>query len=281
MTSPVAGAWEVLAWWLSPTALWPMFMSGSGSGGGGVPAGGPCARVVTDLDRQATGPAGRPEPGWPADCPGPAARRARTRPALVSRPGPRAGCAGADAHAVAPTPICLLLSGVKSALFSCAGILLSQGERGPWQQGVRVKGWGSDGRMGDGFPRVKLPFRVGGRAAGQARASKDADMTERPSESPRERRSGIPRDMPDQQAGSAKTPGQWYADEPPPEAAEWEQPEREGVPGEGGEELPDTDEAGTGPRGKPQPGGARPPPRPAMSPCCPGSASPGTPLPRR
>ncbi|MGP3950680.1 hypothetical protein [Streptomyces sp. 7N604] len=69
---------------------------------------------------------------------------------------------------------------------------------------------------------------------------------------------GVPRDMPDQQAGGAKAPDQWYAEE-----AQGENEDEEFLEAEEGEELPDTDEAGTGPRGSPQmeeaePG--RPPP---------------------
>ncbi|MFG2192019.1 hypothetical protein [Streptomyces sp. NPDC048639] len=53
----------------------------------------------------------------------------------------------------------------------------------------------------------------------------------------------VPRDMPDQQEGGAKTPDQWYADDlDRKEEAEAELAQNE-------EELPDTDEAGTGRRG--------------------------------
>ncbi|MEV6315764.1 hypothetical protein [Streptomyces sp. NPDC051776] len=53
----------------------------------------------------------------------------------------------------------------------------------------------------------------------------------------------VPRDMPDQQEGGAKTPDQWYADDlDRKEEAEAELLENE-------EELPDTDVAGTGRRG--------------------------------
>lgn len=90
-------------------------------------------------------------------------------------------------------------------------------------------------------------------------------MTEHPSETPRERGSGIPRDMPDQEAGGAKTRDQWYADEPSPEEGSAQPDQEEEVPGEE-EELPDTDVAGTGPRGKPQPGGVHPDQPPPVEP---------------
>ncbi|MGP4000074.1 hypothetical protein [Streptomyces sp. 8N706] len=69
-------------------------------------------------------------------------------------------------------------------------------------------------------------------------------MSERPTEAPEEHGGGIPRDLPDQQAGAPETPDHWDADEPSPE--------------EENEAVPDTDEAGTGPRGTPQPEGVNP-----------------------
>ncbi|HCA87808.1 MAG TPA: hypothetical protein DEQ61_21500 [Streptomyces sp.] len=67
-------------------------------------------------------------------------------------------------------------------------------------------------------------------------------MTERRSgESPADRRR-TPRDLPDQQAGPDRTADRWDANLPvEPE------PESDGAPAE---ELPDTDEAGTGRRGE-------------------------------
>jgi hypothetical protein len=57
----------------------------------------------------------------------------------------------------------------------------------------------------------------------------------------------VPRDMPDQQAGSDGDPWEPAADAPRP--AEDERPDPE---------LPDTDEAGTGRRGAPRSGSPRP-----------------------
>ncbi|WP_432093992.1 hypothetical protein [Streptomyces sp. bgisy100] len=71
-------------------------------------------------------------------------------------------------------------------------------------------------------------------------------MSERPSEAPEGHGGeGIPRDLPDQQADAETGPDHWDADGSSLE-------DREGEP------MPDTDEAGTGPRGAPQPSGVNP-----------------------
>jgi len=59
----------------------------------------------------------------------------------------------------------------------------------------------------------------------------------------------VPRDMPDQQAGSDGDPWEPAADAPRPTEDEDERPDPE---------LPDTDEAGTGRRGAPRSGSPRP-----------------------
>jgi hypothetical protein len=77
-------------------------------------------------------------------------------------------------------------------------------------------------------------------------------VTDHRDEGPGENGVGVPRDLPDQQAGSGEDP--W---EVAPRAAERKSEEKAGVPDEseetsGGQaDVPDTDEAGTGRQGAP------------------------------
>ncbi|MEU6082473.1 hypothetical protein [Streptomyces sp. NPDC047108] len=67
-------------------------------------------------------------------------------------------------------------------------------------------------------------------------------MSERPEEGAGDS-DQVPRDMPDQQAGGARTPEQWYAED-----LDRNKEEAEAELAENEHELPDTDEAGTGRR---------------------------------
>ncbi|MER6205996.1 hypothetical protein [Streptomyces sp. NPDC001642] len=67
----------------------------------------------------------------------------------------------------------------------------------------------------------------------------------------------IPRDMPDQQAGSDRDAGEPAADAPRPAEAEQRDPRKSDAPGPD-PEVPDTDKAGTGRRGSPHSGSPRP-----------------------
>ncbi|GGW93707.1 hypothetical protein GCM10010297_14210 [Streptomyces malachitofuscus] len=76
-------------------------------------------------------------------------------------------------------------------------------------------------------------------------------MTDHRLEGPGENGAGVPRDLPDQQAGPGEDP--W---EVAPAAAERESAKKDEEPqepesGESGPDVPDTDEAGTGRQGAP------------------------------
>ncbi|MFI2425595.1 hypothetical protein ACH5A7_16075 [Streptomyces sp. NPDC018955] len=83
-------------------------------------------------------------------------------------------------------------------------------------------------------------------------------MTDHRLEGPGENGAGVPRDLPDQQAGPGEDP--W---EVAPAAAERESGKKAGEPeelesGEAGSDVPDTDEAGTGRQGAPHSASANP-----------------------
>jgi hypothetical protein len=75
-----------------------------------------------------------------------------------------------------------------------------------------------------------------------------------------DRRGGIPRDLPDQQADThAVSPDPWDVGQPRKrEPAEDRGESREEEAKKRGDDVPDTDESGTGRRGSPQSGGVHP-----------------------
>ncbi|MGV9245617.1 hypothetical protein [Streptomyces sp. NPDC003710] len=75
-------------------------------------------------------------------------------------------------------------------------------------------------------------------------------MTERRQRGPGEQARPVPRDMPDQQARNAEDP--WDV------RTARDESERTPDTGESASDVPDTDEAGTGPKGAPQPGTVHP-----------------------
>ncbi|MFI0036946.1 hypothetical protein ACH4NS_15905 [Streptomyces mutabilis] len=82
-------------------------------------------------------------------------------------------------------------------------------------------------------------------------------MTDHRLEGPGENGDPVPRDMPDQQAGTGDDP--WEAAAPTREQLEQGQrPEGEEADDDAGADVPDTDEAGTGRQGAPHSGAVHP-----------------------
>ncbi|WP_077797155.1 hypothetical protein [Streptomyces sp. JHA26] len=85
-------------------------------------------------------------------------------------------------------------------------------------------------------------------------------MTDHRLEGPGENGAPVPRDLPDQQAGTGEDPWEAAPSRAEPETADdtEEQADRDEPADRGGTDVPDTDEAGTGRRGAPRSGNVHP-----------------------